>query len=51
MGSERERRDFVAVSVAAYVPEFHLEPALVEDTLPTLASLPFIQGTVSKKAL
>jgi acetyltransferase (GNAT) family protein len=46
--SEAERRDYVAVSIAAYVPTFQLERALVEDTLPTLASLsaPHVQGFV-----
>ena len=46
--SEQARRDYVAVSVAAYVPDFQLEPALMEDTLPTLASLhaPHVQGFV-----
>ena len=48
VASEQARRDYVAVSVAAYVPDFQLERALVEDTLPTLASLsaPHVQGFV-----
>src|SRR5256885_120540 len=48
VASEPARRDYVAVSVAAYVPDFQLERALVEDTLPTLASLsaPHVQGFV-----
>ena len=48
VASEPVRRDFVAVSVAAYVEDFQLERALVEDTLPTLVSLnaPHIQGFV-----